>query len=170
MELNPMPKFFDRYIKLVEETNLLDALQKSLEEFENFDVATFNQLDGKRYAPRKWTIKEVFRHIIDTERIMVYRALRFARNDKTEIPGFDENSYNENANGEAMSFDDLRQEFVLNRKSNIILFRSFDEEVLNRKGVCSGIEITVNALGFMLAGHQKHHFNVVKERYLPLIQ
>lgn len=170
MELSPMPKFFDRYIKQVAETNVVVALEKSLEAFENFEEVTFKQLDGKRYAPGKWTIKEVLRHIIDTERIMAYRALRFARNDKTEIPGFDENFFNENADGEKMTFEDLHQEFVLNRKSNIILFRNFNEQVLERSGVCNGIEITVKALGFTMAGHQQHHFNVVKERYLPMIQ
>lgn len=119
-----------------------------------------------RYAEGKWTIKELLQHIIDTERIFNYRALRFARNDKTAIQGFEQDDYNAQVDANARDFEDLLAEFHIVRQSSIALFASFSNEALTRIGTASGSPISVRALGFLMSGHQRHHLRVIQERYL----
>jgi hypothetical protein len=121
-----------------------------------------------RYAPGKWTIKQIFQHLLDTERVFCYRALRFARNDGTELPGFDENEFAENADTSHRELHQLLREHDLQRSSTIALFRSFTEEMLMRSGVANGNRISVRALGWTIAGHVHHHMKVIDERYLGL--
>lgn len=165
-----MPKFFDRYINLADnDWLLLDALTQGAS-FENLIPAeTLEKLGDLRYAPEKWTVKDILQHIIDTERIMSYRAMRIARNDKTPLPGFDEVMFGENANGINRTIPDLYEEYSLVRQSNIAMFKSFDHDMLLRSGTCSDQPISAIALGFVLVGHATHHVNVIKERYLPLL-
>ena len=118
------------------------------------------------YAEDKWTIKQMFQHVIDTERIFAYRALRFARNDKTELPGFEENSYVDEANANKRSIQDLLTELLVVRQASLSLFKSFSEEQLLRKGIASNNPMSVRALGFIIIGHQNHHQKVFEERYL----
>ena len=103
--------------------------------------------------------------MIDTERIFNYRALRFARNDSTELQGFDHDFYNENVAANSQELQELIDEFKSVRTSSISLFKSFSEEVLLRKGSASGNIISVRAIGFLISGHQKHHLKIFKERY-----
>ena len=117
------------------------------------------------YAEGKWTIKELLVHIIDTERIFIYRALRFARNDSTELQGFDHDFYNKNVSTTSRELQELLDEFKTVRASSISLYKSFSEEVLLRKGSASGNIISVRAIGFLISGHQKHHLKIFKERY-----
>jgi len=117
------------------------------------------------YAEGKWTIKQVIGHVIDTERIMVFRALCFARGEKQPIPGFEQNGYVKEANFNERTIKDLISEFKVVRKSNLYLFKSFSEAMLNRRGVAGGNEITVLALLFIIAGHEKHHIKILKEKY-----
>ena len=119
-----------------------------------------------RYAEGKWTIKELLQHLIDTERIMSYRALRFSRNDATELQGFDENWYVENSNGNDRNFNDLLEEFKCTRRASISLFKSFTNEMLQLSGTANRSDMTVRALGFIIAGHQMHHLKIINERYL----
>ncbi|HEY9170033.1 MAG TPA: DinB family protein [Lutibacter sp.] len=119
-----------------------------------------------RYDEGKWTIKELLQHLIDTERIMSYRALRFSRNDATELQGFDENWYVENSNGNDRNFKDLVDEFTCTRRASISLFKSFTYEMLTLSGTANGSDMTVRALGFIIAGHQVHHLKIIKERYI----
>ncbi len=165
-----MPKFFDRYINLADnDWLLLDALTQN-ESFESFiPLQTLEALGDLRYAPGKWTAKDMLQHIIDTERIMSYRAMRLSRNDKTPLPGFDEESFGEFANAAHRTLTDLYAEYAIVRKSSIALFTSFDNEMLLRSGTCSDQQISVIALGFVLVGHATHHANILKERYLPLL-
>ncbi|GAB2521371.1 DinB family protein [Spirosoma aerophilum] len=165
-----MPKFFDRYINLAgNDWLLLDALTQGVS-FENLIPAeTLEKLGDLRYEPGKWTVKDILQHIIDTERIMSYRAMRIARNDKTPLPGFDEVMFGEFANGIHRTIPDLYEEYTLVRQSNIALFKSFTDEMLLRTGTCSDQPISVIALGFVLVGHATHHVNVINERYLPLL-
>jgi uncharacterized damage-inducible protein DinB len=118
------------------------------------------------YAAGKWTLKELIQHIIDTERIFCYRALCFARNDKTALPGFDQDIFVDYGNANQLNYFDLLDEMATLRKSSIQLFQSFSEEALLRIGVASENEMSVRALGYLFSGHQMHHLNIVKERYL----
>ena len=126
-------------------------------------------MGDKIYAPGKWTINEIIQHITDNERVQAYRALRIARNDKTPLPGYDENLFAANVQPAGRSLDDLLEEFAVVRKSNIILFENFSDEVQQRTGVCNNATIPVLALGFVLVGHQLHHASIIREKYLPLV-
>jgi uncharacterized damage-inducible protein DinB len=119
-----------------------------------------------RYAEGKWTIKDIIQHVIDTERIFAYRALRISRNDITPLPGFEENDYVENTKANERGIQDLLAEFSAVRYATLFLFKSFSEEQLKRIGTASGTAISVRAIGFIIIGHQKHHQNVFQERYL----
>lgn len=119
-----------------------------------------------RYAKGKWTIKEILSHHIDDERIYAYRALRFARNDQTELPGFEQDDYVPESGANDRSLDDLLEEFAAVRKSTIALFNSFEDRVLTRSGVASGNVMSVRAIAYHLAGHELHHLNIIKARYL----
>ena len=168
-DINPMPQFFDRYINLVEDDEIVDSLYNHLDKLKTTDLKELEALKDRVYAPGKWTIKDIFQHLIDNERIQTYRALRIARNDKTVLPGYDENLLAQNTNTKQQSLKDLIEEYKLVRQSSIILFKGFTDKMLMRKGICNSIEISALGLGFQLCGHQLHHFNVVKERYLPLL-
>jgi hypothetical protein len=168
-EIDPLPQFFDRYINLVDEEDLFEALSNSLHALETIDMASLEKIGGKVYQPGKWIIKDLFQHMIDNERVQTYRAMRFARNDKTMLPGYDEELFGKNSLANKRQLEDVINEFILCRKATILLFESFDPSVLQYSGICFNIEITVTALGFQIIGHQIHHLNVIKERYFPLI-
>jgi len=119
-----------------------------------------------RYAEGKWTIKEILAHLIDDERIFSYRALRFARNDQTELPGFDQDAYARYSGANERGIEDLLTEFAAVRRSTIALFDSFDDEALLRSGVASGNIMSVRAAAYHIAGHEMRHVNIIKERYL----
>jgi hypothetical protein len=111
-------------------------------------------------------LKQVVQHLIDTERVFTYRALCFARNEPNSLPGFDQDIFSTYDNANIQNFKDLLDDMAGVRKSSIALFKSFSEEALARKGIASKQEISVRALGYLFSGHQLHHLNSVKERYL----
>lgn len=119
-----------------------------------------------RYAAMKWTIKEVLVHIVDDERIYAYRALRFARNDKTELPGFDQDHFSLNSNANERSIEDILEEYSAVRKATITLFNGLSDQALLRKGTANNNQATVRALGYHIAGHELHHINIIKNKYL----
>ena len=168
-QVNPMPPFFDRYINLVEDIDIKEALGKYNTIETLLDRKELEKLGDKIYAPGKWTMKEITQHMIDNERVQAYRALRIARNDKTPLPGYDENLFAANVNLSGRNLDELLEEFTIVRRSNIILFKNFDEEVQQRTGVCNNVNVSVLALGFVLVGHQIHHANIVRDKYFPLM-
>lgn len=163
-----MPQFFDRYIHLVEDIELTEALQKYAENSWEDKIDILNQLGDTRYAPDKWTVKDILQHIIDNERIQSYRALAFARGEKASLPGYDEVLYGANAQTARRTVNDLLLELALVRKSTLALFESFDDKMLLQEGIAFNVQISVLALGFMMVGHQIHHFKVMEERYFPL--
>jgi hypothetical protein len=168
-DIHPLPQFYDRYINLVEDLDLLEALETYSPESVFSDTDALHNLGDLIYAPGKWTIREAIQHCIDTERIMSYRALRIARNDKTPLPGFDENEYALNTTASYRHLEELLDEYDIVRASTHALFQSFNEEMLGHSGQASQIDITVGSLGFMIIGHSIHHMNVIKERYFPLV-
>lgn len=158
--------YYGKYIGLVPDGNILDILVEQNEFINNFFSEISEEKSTYRYAEGKWSIREVLGHIIDTERIFAYRALRISRNDKTALPGFEQDDYVPNSNHANTSIKNLTEEFVLVRKANLKLFESFTDEMWMRTGTASGNPVSVKAAVYVLAGHPIHHINVIKERYL----
>jgi len=159
--------YFGTYVSQVsDEYTLVEELEVSVHRFIKFVQNIPMDKFDYRYAEGKWTIKDIILHLIDAERIFAYRALRFARNDKTALPGFDENDYVEEAKANNRSIQDLLTEMLIVRQATLALFKSLSEEQLLRKGVASNNPISVRALGFIIIGHQNHHQRVFEERYL----
>ena len=160
--------YFEQYLELVgfDNKTIIENLESSQIAFEK----VFRNLPEEKhvfsYALGKWTIKELIQHIIDTERIFSFRALSFARNDQTAMPGFDHDAFVANDNANERDYYDLLDEMKVLRTSTIQLFKSFSEEALLRMGVASNNKISVRALGYLFSGHQIHHLNIVNERYL----
>ncbi|UMB53471.1 DinB family protein [Lutibacter sp. A64] len=158
--------FYSDYIKALGQVDLQTILKSSLNDL----IATLSQLSEEkltyRYADGKWNIKELVQHIIDAERVLSYRALRFSRNDATNLPGFDEDWYVTYSNGSERNFKDILLEFTQVRNATISLFKSFTPEMFLMIGSANNSDITVRALGFIIAGHQIHHLNIIKEKYL----
>ncbi|WP_348824855.1 DinB family protein [Flavobacterium aestuarii] len=166
LPVNEYSKFNATYIQALENVELFEELEISLHDFIKFvQNIPLDKFDYS-YAEGKWTIKEIIQHIIDTERIFSYRALRISRNDKTPLPGFEENDYADNTDAKSRSIQDLLTEFSAVRHSNLLMFKSFSDEQLRRIGTASNHEISVRAIGFILLGHLKHHQRVFAERYL----
>lgn len=163
-QIQEYPAWYKRYIDLVE-GDVLSVLEHQAKYFADF-VSAHADKANYAYAPGKWTIKEMFGHIIDTERIMVFRLNSFARGEKASLPGFDEDQYVINAHFKDRSVESLCDEFVLLRKSNMHLLHSLNEEELAKSGTANGNHISVKALVYILAGHVMHHKNVIVERYL----
>ena len=161
--------YYGNYIAKVPGTDVLSVLESQrLQMLQLF--AGRSERDGSfRYAPEKWTVKEVLGHINDTERIFTYRALRFARGDRTQLPGFEQDDYVRSAGFGARRLADLAEEFGAVRGASIALYRSFGKEVWDRRGVANEKEVTVRALAFITAGHQMHHRIILEERYFPAI-
>jgi len=158
--------YYSRYIDLVPDGDVLGTLATQI----HGTVTTLQGIsDGdslKRYAPDKWSVREVVGHMIDTERIMAYRALRFARNDQTPLPGFEQNDYVPPGKFDSRPWAGLIAEFEAVRQSNLPMFRGFDQEAWRRQGVASNNPLTVRALAYIIAGHERHHMRILREKYL----
>ena len=157
--------YYQRYIDTVD-NDVIDELETQATSFTDFIRSVPDGKADYAYAEGKWTIKELLGHVIDTERIMTYRALRFSRNDLQPLPGFEENQYVGNARFGERTLADLAEEFNLLRRANLHFFRSLSEAELERKGVASGHPMSVRALLFVIAGHVHHHRRILAERYL----
>jgi hypothetical protein len=158
-------KFYGTYVNRVPEPNLMDLLRGS-EEALRADLAGIPDAQaGLRYLPGKWTVWDVLRHCADTERVFGLRALWIARGDDRPIPGFDERLYADTASQRPGPLDPVKEELLLLRRANILLFASFGADTLLRKGVANGSAVSVRAIGYMLVGHWRHHLAVLRERY-----
>ena len=167
LESNEYAPYQEAYITLVDDAwNLTEELEVSVHNFIKFVQDIPMDKHDYRYAVGKWTIKDIIQHLIDSERIFAYRALRFARNDTTQLPGFDENLYAATANGAERKLQEMLTELALVRQSTIMLFKSFSADDLLKRGIASGNLASVRALGFIIIGHQNHHIKIFKERYL----
>ena len=158
--------YFNSYIQQAGIVGLIEGLKSGLENVTAFYQSINEDKLEYRYAEGKWTIKEIINHLIDSERVFCYRAMRFARQDKTVLSGFDENHYAETSKANARSLSSLLEEYKAMRLSTIALFNSFTEDMLVNKGMAGSGEVSVRALGFLIIGHEKHHNVVIKERYL----
>lgn len=158
--------YFQDYIDLVPSENLLEELNSNLDFVLNILTRISKDKEGFRYADGKWSIKELVLHCIDCERIFQFRALAIARNDKTDLPGFEEDDYVVNSECENRSLNNILEELISVRKSTITLFNSFSEEIMLRGGSANGGKLSVVSCGFIICGHLTHHINVLNERYL----
>jgi hypothetical protein len=157
---------FSNYINKVSAQDLLTGLRENLQVMEQKMLALSEEQLNYKYQIGKWSIKEVIGHITDTERVFAYRALRFARKDKTPLPGYDEVLYGDTSNAGQRDIQKLVAEFTAVRQGTILLFESFNEEMLEERGIASNFEISVRALGFAILGHCVHHLQIIDERYL----
>jgi hypothetical protein len=158
--------FYSGYVQSVGNVDLFSILENSYLDL----VETLQNLPEEklvyRYADGKWTIKELVQHIIDAERVLSYRALRFSRNDASDLPGYNEDWYVYNSNGNERNFSELLNEFNHLRQATIALFKSFTPDMLKMIGSANQSDMSVRALGFIIAGHQMHHLKVIKDLYL----
>lgn len=157
--------YYDPYMMLVEGDNINKIL--SVQSIETQQVLnSFSEAMGNQtYQPGKWTVKEVVGHLIDTERVMAYRAMSIARGEKQALPGFEQDDYVREGNFNNRELFDLSYEFRLLRESNMLLAKGLDNEMMQKRGIANNHEVTPLALFFIIAGHEKHHMNVLMERY-----
>ncbi|MBO6518153.1 MAG: DinB family protein [Bacteroidia bacterium] len=164
--LENIPDFYKPYVTRVKFETPVEALFQDFEDI----CALFNQLTPEqqeyRYAEGKWTPKQIVQHVMDSERILSQRALRFSRKDMTQLPGFDHDAYVEVADVSHRTMAELIEEFRTVRQSTILLYKSFTEKMLKREGFANGMVLSVENQGLVIAGHLLHHVNVLKERYL----
>lgn len=158
--------WYKPYLATLKDEILQEELEISLHRFIRFVQDIPMDKHDYAYAEGKWKIKDIIQHLIDCERILSYRALRFARNDATELPGFEENDYAFEAKGNNRTMMSLLTELSAVRHATLLLFKEFSEEELLRTGRASNNEMSVRALGFIIIGHQNHHQKIFEERYL----
>jgi uncharacterized damage-inducible protein DinB len=156
-----------RYIGLLPGDGLvLKYLEDNSEATRAFILSLPEERLTYRYAEGKWTIKEILAHVVDDERIYAYRALRFARNDRTELPGFEQDDYALHSGANEREVEDILDELTAVRRATVALFEGFDEKALVRAGVADGKVMSVRAAAYHIAGHEMRHLNVIRERYL----
>lgn len=158
--------YYEKYISQIAGNDILTTLYEQRRQMLLL-LSGRDESDGEiRYAPDKWSVKEVLGHICDAERVFAYRALRFARNDATPLAGFDENAYVKNAPFARQPLSDLIEDFIAVRRATISLFRGFDQEAWTRKGVANNNAVSVRGLAYIVAGHELHHRKMLEEKYL----
>jgi hypothetical protein len=158
--------YYDRYISLVPGNDILAALEDQRREMLLL-LCGLAESDGDiRYAPDKWSLKEVLGHVNDTERIMSYRALRISRGDATPIEGYEQDDYVRNGPFARRPLADLIEDYIAVRRATVSLFRNLDEPAWTRRGVANKNEVTVQALAYIIAGHELHHRRIIEEKYL----
>lgn len=158
--------YFKNYIDQAGTVDLITGLQEGLDKTIAFYRAIPSDKLLYTYQDGKWTIKEILNHLLDSERVFCYRAMRFAREDTTALPGFEENDYAVSSQANNRSIEDLIKEYASLRKSTLHLFNSFTPAMLIKQGVAGGGTVSVRALGFLIIGHEKHHKTVIESRYL----
>ena len=163
---NEHAPYFSRYIDLAPEDDVVTALERQGDATAALLAGVTEERAGFRYAPGKWTIKEVANHIADAERVFAYRAMAIARGETRSLPGFDENAYNANADADRRSLRDLAAELLAVRRATVALFRGLSDAAWNRIGTANENRISVRALAYVALGHERHHVKILREKYL----
>ncbi|HEX8905336.1 MAG TPA: DinB family protein [Longimicrobiaceae bacterium] len=158
--------YYSKYIDLIPEGDVMDLLERQADELPAFLRGIPADRHDHRYAEGKWSVKEVIGHLSDTERVFAYRALRFARGDRTELPGFDENAYTPAGEFGRRDWESLVEEWLSVRRASLSLLRGLPPEAAARRGPANGQDISVRALAYIMAGHVVHHTRLLRERYL----
>jgi len=169
-QIHPKPEYFDRYIDKTEDLPLMEVLEKSLRELNHLPLVKLEALGNLTYAEGKWTVKDIFQHLCDTERIFTYRALAFSRNETGQVLGYEEDHYARHANANNRELNEIIRELVTIRASFVELFRSFTPEMLLKTGKGFKGDYSVLAIGFMMPGHQRWHLDVIDALYLPMLE
>jgi hypothetical protein len=164
-QIKTVPEYYGTYIDLAPNNDLLVALPNGGIHLYEENLEMLKKLGFHVYAENKWTTHQIIEHLIDTERIFQTRALRIARNDKTPMPGYDENAYVDSSRSNEIPLEKLMADYRSQRAATLAMFQNFNKEELMRTGIANGEEISVLAIGFILIGHPIHHFNVIQERY-----
>ena len=166
LPINEYNTYYSNYINLVKHENLLiglkDSFNKTLEFYESIPESKLNFW----YAKGKWSIKEIIQHLLDSERVFAYRALCFSRKESIALPGFNQDDYLANSNANERSKTELINEYKAIRGATVALFASFTDNMLKQTGVASGSPMSARAAGFIIIGHESHHCNIIRERYL----
>jgi uncharacterized damage-inducible protein DinB len=161
--------YYEKYVALVPSGDFLEILQQQQRELARLLAPLTEQQAEFRYAPGKWSIKETVGHISDAERVFAYRLLRIARGDQTPLASFEQDGYIQTGNFSARTLSDLLEEFSTVRSASMSLVRSLDDAAWLRRGTASQKEVSVLALAFIIAGHERHHRTIFEERYLPAL-
>lgn len=165
-ELSTLPGYYQSYSKYLPEEDMLDALRRQTQETSLF-LGTLSETHGDLiYSPGKWKLKEVLGHVMDTERILTYRALRFSRKDTTSLPGFDENEYAINSMFSGRTIKSIQEEWKAVRNATVELFSNLDGSMLDLAGKANNNTVSVRALLYFVIVHERHHLAVIRERYL----
>lgn len=162
--------YYHDYINDVPSDDLIAELKNSIKRLQDVPVEEWEKLHQQSYFPGKWTLNELLQHMIDCERIMCYRALTFARQDLIDLPGYNEDMYATLSYANERSISELVEELVSVRIGTYFLFKSFSPEVINTVGRANDNPVSVKSIGFIILGHELHHFYVIQERYLPILQ
>ena len=162
--------FYANYVSGVPDGAIVDTLRQQGDALRALLAAVPADRAEHRYAPDKWSVKEVVGHISDTERIFSYRALRISRGDATPLPGFDQDTYVANAKFDRRPLSDLAGEFAAVRSATVALFAAMTDEESRRAGSANSMPVTARALAYIAAGHERHHVRILRERYLPAAQ
>lgn len=157
--------FYANYVANVTEDDVLAALEAQGRETAALLARTSEEKGAYRYEPDKWSVKQVLGHFVDAERIFAYRTLTFARGDTTSLPGFDQNPYVDNANFDDRPLASLAAEYAATRQSTVAMLRGLSDEAWQRRGNANNVPVSVRALAYITLGHERHHLNVLRERY-----
>lgn len=158
-------QYYQKYVNLVPEGDYLANLESQGRENLTFLRGISEEKSRYRYAPGKWTIREVIGHLADAERVFTYRALTFARGDATRLPPFDENAWAQESNAGDRTMKELVAEFEAVRAATLAMFRGFNEEIFARSGIANDNQVSVRAIAYIVAGHERHHVKILRERY-----
>ena len=163
---NEYAEYYNRYVAHVPDGDICDLLERQLADTLELLAPLDEEQAGYRYAPGKWSIRQVVGHVSDAERVFAYRALRFSRHDQTALPGMDQDVFMDGANFDDRPLPDVLNELSATRQTTLALFRSMSGEMWNRTGMASGFSFTVRALAYIIAGHERYHAHLLKKRYL----
>jgi DinB family protein len=158
--------YYERYIALVPGGDVVSTLDRQMSETQALLSGLPASISTYRYAPDKWSVNEVIGHVIDSERIFASRALRFARNDPTPLPGFEQDDYVRNSRFDAYPIAELASELESVRRTTVFLFKHLEEPAWMRRGIANNAEVSVRALAYIIAGHELHHREMLLARYL----
>jgi hypothetical protein len=165
-EADEYAPYYEKYVSLVPTGDVVETLERQAKETLALLGGVGEDRAGASYEPGKWSVKQVVGHVIDTERIFAYRALRFARGDETPLNGFDQDTFTTGANFDARKLSELADEFEAVRRSTVALLRGLDADAWSRRGIASDNGVSVRALAHIIAGHEAHHVNILRTRYL----
>jgi len=166
IQLEYIPPFYQKYLSWIDEEDVLALLRKDHQVSGEYLERIPRSRQDFFYRPGKWTIKQILLHLVDVERVFVYRALRFSRNDPADLPGFDQDDYIDRAKLDHVSYDSLYEAWDTIRRSSILFYEMLPPEAMKRTGRAMGMEFTPESIGYILVGHTRHHISIIKERYL----